>query len=292
VDTPGDGGGYVDVTWDAAGQDGAGMVVQSYDILYAENPQYGWNPTGVSVSASGQASYTATVPTVQDGSTTWFLVVANGGVSTCTWESLPASGVSADDPPAAPQGLQVTQQGNYYNLTWFPPDPVAPDFSHYVVLRGVVAGGSPSAVAAAWTEIGQTTEESFRDETATPGPAYEWTVQAVDIEGNMGALADPDTISDTVSDVATPSYPDRMLGTFPNPFAYTTELNLSLSKAADVAFNVYDVLGRRVAGLDLGRLQSGPHTVPFDGSNLPSGIYFYRTRIGERTFTGKMAIRR
>ena len=294
ADTPGDAGGFVDVTWDAAGQDGTGMVVQDYDILFAENYQFGWNPTGVTVAASGQSSYSATVPTTQDGTPVWFQVVANGGITTCTWESLPAAGVSMDDPPAAPQNLQVQQVGNYYHLTWIPPDPIVPDFLRYDVFRAVVSlgGGAPARAAAAWTKIGETTTEAFVDETAAPGPSYEWSVVAVDTAGQGGAYADADTVEDTVTDVPSPSYPDLLAGNYPNPFSRTTEVRFSLSQPGPVELNVYDVLGRRVATQNLGRMPSGEYGVPFDGSALPSGIYFYRIKLGDRTFTGKMAIRR
>lgn len=294
-DTPGDAGGFVDITWSAAGQDGAGLVVQDYDVLFAESPQYGWNATGVSVSASGQSSYTATVPSVQDGTPIWYLVVANGGTSTCTWESFPSSGVSVDDPPSnAPQNLTVQPQSPNYLLTWQPPDPVIPDLSHYNVYRGIVSPALETGNRAnmVWMKIGEATDPSFVDDTATPGTPYEWTVAAEDAKGGEGPWADPDTLLDTSTGVQPPALPTTVSANFPNPFTGTTELRFTLHDDADVTVNVYDVAGRRVAGMALGGMTPGEHRVPFDGSRLASGIYFYKVRIGAQTFTRKMGIRR
>jgi hypothetical protein len=43
---------------------------------------------------------------------------------------------------------------------------------------------------------------------------------------------------------------------------------------------VYDVLGKEVATLVNDNVEAGVHTVPFDGTALSSGIYFYTLRAG------------
>ena len=53
---------------------------------------------------------------------------------------------------------------------------------------------------------------------------------------------------------------------------------------------VYDAAGNEVATLADGTLQSGEHTVSFDGANIASGIYFYRLEAGAYSSTKKFVL--
>jgi hypothetical protein len=55
-----------------------------------------------------------------------------------------------------------------------------------------------------------------------------------------------------------------------------------------VVLIVYDILGKEISTLVNERLQPGTYEVTFDGSNLPSGIYFYQLITGEYIETKKM----
>jgi photosystem II stability/assembly factor-like uncharacterized protein len=63
---------------------------------------------------------------------------------------------------------------------------------------------------------------------------------------------------------------------YPNPFNPNTTINYQLSKQSYVTLKVFDVLGREVATLVNENKNSGSYEVEFDGSKLPSGVYFYR----------------
>ena len=63
---------------------------------------------------------------------------------------------------------------------------------------------------------------------------------------------------------------------FPNPFNPTTKISYSVPQAGNVSLTVHNALGQVVATLASGRSQVGNHTVTFDASSLPSGVYFYR----------------
>ena len=63
---------------------------------------------------------------------------------------------------------------------------------------------------------------------------------------------------------------------YPNPFNPSTTIKVELAKASHVSLTVYDILGREVSVLVNERRDAGVHEVKFDGSNLPSGVYFYR----------------
>ncbi len=64
---------------------------------------------------------------------------------------------------------------------------------------------------------------------------------------------------------------------FPNPFNPTTTIEFSVQTQSSVTMKIIDVLGRDVATLitDQG-FEAGKHTTTLDGSDLPSGVYFYQ----------------
>lgn len=62
---------------------------------------------------------------------------------------------------------------------------------------------------------------------------------------------------------------------YPNPFNPSTNIDYALKSTGKVTLTVYDILGREVATLVDGVQSAGQHSVKFDGTNLPSGIYVY-----------------
>ncbi|HRE40973.1 MAG TPA: T9SS type A sorting domain-containing protein [Ignavibacteria bacterium] len=75
---------------------------------------------------------------------------------------------------------------------------------------------------------------------------------------------------------------------FPNPFNPTTKITFFLPESSNVTLTVYDRIGREVQVVLDQSLSAGEHTVDFNGSGLPSGIYFYRIKSFERTEVFKM----
>jgi hypothetical protein len=63
---------------------------------------------------------------------------------------------------------------------------------------------------------------------------------------------------------------------FPNPFNPSTTLRFEIPEAADVRLTVVNVLGERVAGLEIGRKPAGVHDVQFSPGSLASGVYVGR----------------
>ncbi|MFN0156938.1 MAG: T9SS type A sorting domain-containing protein [Bacteroidota bacterium] len=68
---------------------------------------------------------------------------------------------------------------------------------------------------------------------------------------------------------------------FPNPFNPTSTIRFDLPNSNDVVLKVYDVLGKEIATLVNEALVPGTHETTFDGSELASGIYFYRIQAGQ-----------
>ncbi|MDW8436942.1 MAG: S8/S53 family peptidase [Chloroherpetonaceae bacterium] len=77
---------------------------------------------------------------------------------------------------------------------------------------------------------------------------------------------------------------------YPNPFNPTTTIAYQLAENADVALEVFDVLGRKIATLVEARQDAGSYSANFDASGLSSGVYFYRLRAGAFSETRKMIL--
>ncbi len=77
---------------------------------------------------------------------------------------------------------------------------------------------------------------------------------------------------------------------YPNPFNPATVIEYELTKSSDVRLDVFDVNGRKCATLVNGHLQSGKHSVGFDGLKFASGVYFYQLVADGSIQTRKMVL--
>jgi hypothetical protein len=75
---------------------------------------------------------------------------------------------------------------------------------------------------------------------------------------------------------------------YPNPFNPETKITYTLKNATNVKITVYDRLGREVVVLVDENQTEGEHSVSFNASNLPSGVYFYRIKTPEKVEVQKM----
>ncbi len=81
-----------------------------------------------------------------------------------------------------------------------------------------------------------------------------------------------------------------LLQNYPNPFNPVTRIPFTVAESGQVELVVYDIRGRQVKVLLDGVVAPGHHTVVFDGSDLASGIYYYRFKAGNQIFTRRMAL--
>jgi len=77
---------------------------------------------------------------------------------------------------------------------------------------------------------------------------------------------------------------------YPNPFNPTTTIEYKIPESGLVTIKVYDILGREVQTLVDQQLPAGFYETQFDGSNLASGIYFYRIKAGKFVQTKKLML--
>ena len=76
---------------------------------------------------------------------------------------------------------------------------------------------------------------------------------------------------------------------YPNPISTNVSLNYFLTIPVKVSVSVYNILGERIAVIEDKPEEPGFHTIKFNASNLPSGIYFLYYK-GLKSFARKFLI--
>ncbi|MFZ1321382.1 MAG: SBBP repeat-containing protein [Ignavibacteria bacterium] len=77
---------------------------------------------------------------------------------------------------------------------------------------------------------------------------------------------------------------------YPNPFNPKTVINYELRVTGNTELKVFNVLGNEVSTLVNEKQNAGSYQVEFDGSNLTSGVYFYKIEAGEFVETKRMLL--
>jgi hypothetical protein len=77
---------------------------------------------------------------------------------------------------------------------------------------------------------------------------------------------------------------------YPNPFNPVTTIEFSLPKPEHVVLTVYDILGAPVGVVVSEYLTAGHYSARWDGTNVASGIYYYRLVAGRFVQTKKMSL--
>ena len=82
-----------------------------------------------------------------------------------------------------------------------------------------------------------------------------------------------------------------LLGNYPNPFNPSTTIEFSLPVETVVSLSVFNTLGQMVKTVvDNQVMGAGTHGVFFDASDLPTGVYLYRSTAGDFSDTQKMLL--
>jgi plastocyanin len=100
----------------------------------------------------------------------------------------------------------------------------------------------------------------------------------------------------TVQPLAAPERPTQassalaLSQNYPNPFNPVTQIRFDLAHDAAVSLDVFNIMGQTVAELIHAPLTAGSHTVSFDASALPTGVYIYRLAADGQTVQKKMML--
>lgn len=77
---------------------------------------------------------------------------------------------------------------------------------------------------------------------------------------------------------------------YPNPFNPSTNIQFNIPVRSFVSLKIYDVSGKEVAVLVDGYKEAGSYIAAFNGSNLSSGIYYYKLKAGNFEATRRMVL--
>ncbi len=111
------------------------------------------------------------------------------------------------------------------------------------------------------------------DRDAVNGTTYTYTLVAVDVNGGREELA---TQSATPTAGAAVITEYALHQNYPNPFNPATTIVFDMVEAGNVTLKVYNLMGQNVATPVNGYASAGRHSVSFNATNLPSGIYLYK----------------
>ncbi|MDH7605353.1 MAG: T9SS type A sorting domain-containing protein, partial [Melioribacter sp.] len=79
---------------------------------------------------------------------------------------------------------------------------------------------------------------------------------------------------------------------YPNPFNPKTVISFNLPNTGFVTLKVYDILGKEITTLVDEHKLPGIYEINFDGTNISSGVYFYKLITSSGFITKKMVIAR
>lgn len=111
---------------------------------------------------------------------------------------------------------------------------------------------------------------TFTDNSVEAGNKYSYRLKQIDFNGAAEYS--------NIVEVQAGLIPDRFIlnQNYPNPFNPSTIISYTLPDKSSLKLNIYNALGENVNQLFSGIQEAGYHEINFNGSLLPSGVYFIR----------------
>ncbi len=137
------------------------------------------------------------------------------------------------------------------------------------------------------------TDTSFTADSLVSNTRYYWKVNASNEFGSSDyssfsyfTTGTPVSVQDNIL------IPDeiKLYQNYPNPFNPTTTIEFILFKESEVYIAVYDQIGRMVDEVISNYYKPGKHKIMYDGTNLPSGVYYYQMKANGFMKTRKFVV--
>ncbi len=77
---------------------------------------------------------------------------------------------------------------------------------------------------------------------------------------------------------------------YPNPVSNSMNINYNLSGATDVVINLYDMLGNKVQQIANSRQSAGQHSLVFDATSVPQGVYLMQIVADNKILNQKITV--
>lgn len=122
-----------------------------------------------------------------------------------------------------------------------------------------------------------------------------WKIKCIDgVGGNTGVLKGWGLKFDYVTNgnELTSELPKefKLIQNYPNPFNPSTNITYHLPDREFVRIKVFDITGREIENLVNEMKDAGIHSISWNASGLPSGVYFYRIETGNFVDKKKMIL--
>lgn len=134
---------------------------------------------------------------------------------------------------------------------------------------------------------GTTTElksYTFTDKNLNTGK-YKYILKQTDYNGNSEYFE-----LENIIEIGIPNK-INLSQNFPNPFNPVTKINFEIPADSKLTLAVYDITGKEITKLVNNVFKSaGFHSVDFNGSNLSSGVYFYKLTTDNFTSVKRMTL--
>lgn len=166
------------------------------------------------------------------------------------------------------------------------------DNDHFNLYRSTVSSERGELVAQIRGHNNSATpsDYSYSDINLVNGVTYYYRIADVTIDGRE--TMSQFSTSAIPSPFATGEIPIKYMlsQNYPNPFNPTTTITYGIHKASLVNLSVYNMLGEKVATLVNANQTPNTYKVEFNGSNLPSGTYYYSLSTSGFTTSKKLVL--
>jgi len=99
----------------------------------------------------------------------------------------------------------------------------------------------------------------------------------------------PNLAAESVEETETPGSIE-LRQNYPNPFNPSTNISFFLPEDRQVRLGIFNIVGQQVATLIDDNISAGEHSVVWNASNNPSGIYIVQLETGSRILTRKITL--
>lgn len=177
-------------------------------------------------------------------------------------------GMTEETNPVKLESFVHSVSGNNVKLNWVTSEEI--NNSGYDVERSIDNGNSYSRISFI-TGSGNSNGKSYSyTDTKLSTGEYKYRLKQIDYNGNFEYF----NLLSTVK-VASP-HRYSLNQSYPNPSNPTSRIEFEIPLNAFVSIDVFDVSGRFVSSLMKEKKNAGYYTVIFNGSDLASGVYYYR----------------
>ncbi|NUM70638.1 MAG: T9SS type A sorting domain-containing protein [Ignavibacteriaceae bacterium] len=188
---------------------------------------------------------------------------------------------SDDQIPVELTSFEAVSSGNSVNLTWS--TATETNNAGFEIERKTGSGEFEKiAFVTGFGTTAKTQNYSYNDEALAKG-SYTYRLKQTDFDGTF-------SYSNEVESDITAELKFSLTQNYPNPFNPSTKIEFIVAEPGFVKVSILNITGEIISVPVKEFMQAGKHSITFDASGLPSGIYLYKLDAGNSSFTRKMIL--